>query len=142
MSTPIGTAMTAVTPAWIRVPWMAWIAPPPTSVELMLRWLLVHHDDFRSRPTPLLMTVKRIQTSGTMARPNDPHMTMRAMTSLTARPRDLWPRSRGVDGRGAESDGGAAAGAVRTANLRSAGAAPARSWIGDSAADTGWVVIR
>ena len=68
---------------------MAWIAPPPTSVELMLRWLLVHHDDSSSRLTPLLMTVKRIQTSGTIARPKDAHMTMRAMTSLMARPRDL-----------------------------------------------------
>ena len=88
MNTPIGTAIKAVTPAWMSVPWMAWIAPPPTSVELMLRWLLVHHWDSSSRPTPLLMTVKRIQTSGTIASPKDAHMTIRAMTSLMARPRE------------------------------------------------------
>ena len=89
MNTPIGTAITAVTPAWMRVPWMAWIAPPPTSVELMFALAVGPPRDSSSRLTPLLMTVKRIQTSGTIARKKDPHMTMRAMTSLTARPRDL-----------------------------------------------------
>ena len=49
--------MTAVTPAWITVPWMAWIAPPPTSVELTLRWELVHHRAWRIRLMPLVATV-------------------------------------------------------------------------------------
>ena len=102
---------------------MAWIAPPPTSMELML-WLLVHHDDCSSRLTPCY-DGEGIQTSGTIARKKDPHMTMRAMTSLIPRPRERWAHRGSAVGRGLESAGGVA-GAVRTSNLRSAGAAPVK----------------
>ncbi len=61
---------------------MAWRAPPPASSELMLRWLPVHHCIDPSRWTPLEMTVQRIQTSGTIARKKQNHMTTRATTSL------------------------------------------------------------
>ena len=44
MKMPSGTEIAAVTAASMRVPWIAWIAPPPTSDALMLRCEVVHQE--------------------------------------------------------------------------------------------------
>src|SRR5450631_379647 len=88
--TPIGTAIRAVARASIRVPSMACTAPPPTTRLVTPRWELVHHVLLSSRAPPLVTTLHRIQTRGTIAIANAAHITTRATWLRSARARDLW----------------------------------------------------
>src|SRR5450759_3337100 len=88
--TPIGTAIKAVARASIRVPSMACTAPPPTIRLVMPRWELVHHVLLSSKAPPLVTTLHRIQTRGTMAIANAVNMATRATWLRRARGRDLW----------------------------------------------------
>src|ERR687884_677918 len=63
----MGTAINVVTPAVRIVPMIAWYAPPPALRGLTPAWELVHHCDCRTRDSPLVTTVQRIQTRGTSA---------------------------------------------------------------------------
>src|SRR5665647_2694243 len=89
--TPIGTAISPVTRPCMRVPWMAWTAPPPTTRLVIPRWELVHQLLPNSIWPPLLTTLHRIQARGTIAIANAVHITARATWLRTARPRDRWP---------------------------------------------------
>src|SRR5665811_765458 len=90
--TQIGTAITAVAKASMMVPWIAWTAPPPTTRFVMPRWEWVHHWLSRSMAPPLVITLHRIQTKGTMAVANAAHITTPASRSRSARGPDLWSK--------------------------------------------------
>src|SRR5450759_5785701 len=88
--TAIGVAITAVARASMRVPSIACTAPPPTIRFVMPRWELVHQWLLSSRAPPLVITLQRIQTSGTIAIANAAHITRRASVFRRARACDLW----------------------------------------------------
>src|SRR5450631_1771478 len=88
--TPIGTAITAVAKASMRVPSIACTAPPPTIRLVMPRCELLHQWLSSTTEAPLVITLQRIQTRGRTAIANAVHITTRASWLRSARARDLW----------------------------------------------------